>query len=67
MIELAYPWLLLLLPLPVLMRLFKAATPGEQGAIRAPFAGRWRDLSGSSTSAFKGRSLNTLLLAMVWL
>lgn len=67
MIELAYPWLLLLLPLPVLMRLFKAATPGEQGAIRAPFAGRWRDLSGASTSAFKGRSLNTLLLAMVWL
>ena len=67
MIELAYPWLLTLIPLPVLMRFFNTATRSEQGAIRAPFAGRWRDLAARSTQGFAGRPLSLLLLALVWL
>jgi len=67
MIELAYPWLLMLIPVPLLMRFFKTASRNEQGAIRAPFTGRWRELANTVSTGFSGRPLTLFLLALVWL
>ena len=36
MIELVYPWLLLLAPLPVIMRFMRADSRSEEAALEAP-------------------------------
>ena len=66
MIELAYPLLLLLLPLPLVMRLFRAASTNEEAAIQAPFAGRWRRLATSSQLGLPLQPLSLLLLVLIW-
>ena len=66
MVELAYPLLLLLLPLPLLMRLFRTSTNSEEAAIRAPFSGRWRRLAESSQLGLPLKPLSLLLLIIIW-
>ena len=55
MIELAFPWLLALAPLPLLMRLFPAVVSAGEAAISAPFAHRWRRLSTGRRLEGQGR------------
>jgi len=66
MIELAFPWLLALAPLPLLMRLFPAVVSAGEAAISAPFAHRWRRLSTGRRLEGQGRWNALLLLWLIW-
>lgn len=66
MIELALPWILALLPLPLLIRLLPATGNGDQAAIRAPFSGRWQRLSEAGRFEFRGGLVNLLLITLIW-
>lgn len=67
MIELVYPWLLLLAPLPVIMRFMRADSRSEEAALEAPFADRWRQLAGTSALGFQGSPVKLLVLTLIWL
>ena len=67
MIELVYPWLLLLAPLPVIMRFMRADSRSEEAALEAPFADRWRQLAGTSALGFQGGPVKLLVLTLIWL
>ena len=45
MIEWLWPWLLLLAPLPWLLRRVLPPASGQEPALRAPFFDRWQQLS----------------------
>ena len=42
MIEWIWPWMLLLAPLPWLVRRFTPASQGQEPALRAPFFEQWQ-------------------------
>lgn len=67
MIELVWPWLLWLLPLPALVWLWLPAARSEQAAVRAPFFSNWQQLQ-SDTSTQRGRTalLPWILLLLIW-
>ncbi|MBT8446977.1 MAG: VWA domain-containing protein [Gammaproteobacteria bacterium] len=68
MITLLWPYLLLLLPLPWLLRRLLPAHNAERPALRAPFFKRWQSLSAQGDSAIakvSGR-LPALLLWIIW-
>jgi len=67
MIELSLPWLLLLAPAPLIMRLLRPAANTDEAAIEAPFASRWRSLSATRRFVFKGRPTSLILLWLIWL
>ena len=67
MFEIALPWLLLLLPAPLLARLLMPAANSDQAAIRAPFAARWRSLASASQLGFRGSSANVVLITLIWM
>lgn len=66
MIELLWPWTLLLAPLPLLLR--RLAPPREQrsAALRVPYALPWREVDGGCDRAAGARG-TLLLLAAAWL
>ncbi len=65
MIHFAWPWMLLLLPLPWLLRRWLPPARPQAGALFVPFAA---SVSSSSTMAAQGGSRwRLLLLALVWL
>ncbi len=67
MIEFAWPWLFLLLPLPWLARrLSRAAKPSLDGALRIPFYARWIGGDEPSAPGPSGR-LGSVLLLLAWL
>lgn len=66
MIELALPWLLALLPLPLLFRLLPAATDSDEAALRAPLVGRWRALSESRQGGVSNNLFSSLMIWFVW-
>ena len=67
MIELAYPWLLLLAPLPLIMRLLHASNHYEEAALEAPFANRWRQLAGTASLGLQSSPLKLIALILMWL
>mgnify|MGYP000743024916 CR=1 FL=1 len=68
MIEWIWPWMLLLAPLPWLVRRFTPPSDGQEPALRAPFFERWQRLSQRQVSASRrlGR-LPELALWSLWL
>ena len=62
MLEFAWPWLLLLLPLPLLVRVFGKPVNLQRGALRVPFAEDFT-LEGVSAGKTTRESLPLLLLA----
>jgi Ca-activated chloride channel family protein len=68
MIEWIWPWLLVLAPLPWLVRRMLPAARSQEPALRAPFYEEWRQLSaGQGTRGGGGRTLPTITLWLVWL
>jgi Ca-activated chloride channel homolog len=65
MIEWQWPWLLALLPLPVLLRRLLPASRTRQVALRAPFFEQWRNLSERAPGGAGRRQWPVLLL--LWL
>jgi len=66
--EWLWPWMLLLAPLPWLVRRFVPSVARREAALRAPFFEEWRELSGSnSQGTSRGTSLPAMLLWLLWL
>ena len=65
MLELHWPWLLWLLPLPLLMSLLPAE-PSRDGALRVPFFSRVRDLETQRRTGASNRLITPLLLWLIW-
>ena len=66
MIELAYPWLLLILPLPLLVTLFFPAHREQKSALQVPFFNRLVELTGEQPS--KGAViLQRMHFQQIWL
>ncbi|KAA1194059.1 VWA domain-containing protein [Pseudohalioglobus sediminis] len=65
MIEWLWPWLLLLAPLPWLLRRMLPPASGQEPALRAPFFDRWQQLSDTQGTA--GASNQRLPMLMLWL
>ena len=62
MFEFAWWWVLLLLPLPLLMRLLPASAPAQDAALHIPQA-----LAGASTTSTQRRSQASIKLIWLWL
>jgi Ca-activated chloride channel homolog len=68
MIEWIWPWLLLLAPLPWLVRRVIPAATTQQPALRAPFFQEWQQLSDSQRGrAARGGVVPLSLVWLVWL
>ncbi len=68
MIELLWPHMLLLVPAPLLMWWLLPPVRTQQAALRAPFAAKWLQLSGSSeNSRTQHSSLMKFLSVVMWL
>ena len=68
MIEWIWPWLLVLAPLPWLVRRLLPAATSQQAAVRAPFYTEWQQISetqGGRTA--RGSALPTIALWCLWL
>jgi Ca-activated chloride channel homolog len=67
MIEWIWPWMLLLLPLPVLVRLLWSPASSGQPALRAPFYRDWQALSDSQgTSGSTRTRMAGIALWLLW-
>jgi Ca-activated chloride channel family protein len=68
MLELLWPWALLMLPLPWLVWRFAPASTSEQPALRAPFFSTWQEIQqGLPGGRKRGSRFTGLLLGLVWL
>ena len=68
MIDLALPWVLLLLPLPLLVWwLLPPATVRRGAALRVPFFGTLSGLTGSAEEVSKGHRMALLVKSFAWL
>ena len=68
MIELLWPWLLLLAPLPLAVMYWWPPAGSAEPALHAPFFVRWQQLSGGSEGLRRARSaLTQILLWLIWL
>ncbi len=68
MIEWIWPWMLLLAPLPWLVRRVLPTATTQQPALRAPFFHEWQQLSDAQGSrALQGGVLPTVSLWLLWL
>jgi Ca-activated chloride channel family protein len=65
MIEWLWPWMLLLAPLPLLVRRLLPAASSQEAALHAPFFREWRQLS--ATQGGSGRASGKLPLSALWL
>ncbi|MEH6586380.1 MAG: VWA domain-containing protein [Halioglobus sp.] len=68
MIEWIWPWMILLVPLPWLVRRFAPVAQGQEPALRAPFFQQWQQLSANQgrSSQATGR-LPVLAMWALWL
>jgi len=67
MIHFAWPWLLIILPLPLLLRwLLPSAEQGEEAALRAPFM-HGVQLSAQTSKQSTAKRWRKILAAVVWL
>ena len=68
MIEWLWPWMLLLAPLPWVVRRFAPAVRSRDAAIRAPFFEQWQQLRREQTGrSARGAALPQLTLWLIWL
>lgn len=68
MLELQWPWALVLLPLPVLVWRFWPAAAAEDAALRAPFFDTWQELERDGAGRRRGAAwLSVTLLCATWL
>ena len=68
MIEWLWPWMLLLAPLPLLVRRLVPPARGNETALRAPFYSEWRRLSDSQRGRRQGGGrLPLLSMWLLWL
>lgn len=68
MIEWEWPWMLLLAPLPWLVRRFAPPLQGREPALRAPFFSQWQQLSAAQASApDRAARLPALAMWLLWL
>jgi Ca-activated chloride channel family protein len=68
MIEWIWPWMLALLPLPILVRWLWPAANSSQPALRAPFFNDWRSLSDTQSGSRTVRSkMAGVVLWALWL
>ncbi len=65
MLELQWPWLLLLLPLPLLMRLVPEE-PSREAALRVPFFDRLKQLRDEDSRRTERRWLMAMCLWLIW-
>jgi Ca-activated chloride channel family protein len=67
-IEWIWPWLILLAPLPWLVRRLVPAATSEQAAVRAPFFQEWRQMSeAQGARSMRGGIVSTAALWLIWL
>ena len=55
MFEWVWPWVFICAPLPLLIHFFSRGESPQAAAVRAPFAARWRSLSGTGRGAQSSR------------
>jgi len=68
MISWLWPWLALLLPLPLLVQRFWPAAQSEETALRVPFFGRWQALGQRQARRVgSGNRTTALLLWLLWI
>lgn len=68
MIEWLWPWMAVLIPLPLVVQRFAPVASTQQLAVRAPFFEEWQQLSsGQSLRARSGGWLSFLALWILWL
>lgn len=68
MLELDWPYVLLLLPLPWFVWRFYPAASSEQAALRAPFYAAWQELHDSAQATITGsKRVGSVLLILIWL
>lgn len=68
MIEWIWPWMLLMLPLPLLIRYLWPPARSAQPALRAPFYDDWRQMSESQGGGVKGQGrVAGFALWLLWL
>lgn len=68
MIEWTWPWILLLAPLPWLVRRLLPPAGTHQPALRAPFYEEWQELSASQGKrSTRNNTLPTIVLWLLWL
>ncbi|HAN66943.1 VWA domain-containing protein [Haliea sp.] len=67
MITWLWPWMGLLLPLPLLVRRWWPPARNELTPLRAPFFDDWQTLEQSADGVAGGARLSTLLLWLLWL
>lgn len=66
MFEFLWPLAFAALPLPLLARLLPPIAGEASAALRAPFAGRWRELGRTGTGTDSTSLLNRVLLWLIW-
>jgi len=66
MLEWVWPWVFLCAPLPLMIHFFSRGESLQASAVRAPFAARWRNLSGTGRGAQSNRSY-WWLLWLAWM
>jgi len=66
MLNWTWPYLFLLTPLPLIVRLFSAELTASTGAIRVPFYNRLDQLDGNTVQQSKSRLHRVILAWLVW-
>ena len=66
MLEWVWPWVFLCAPLPLLIHFFSRGESLQSSAVRAPFAARWRNLSGAGRGVQSSRGY-WWLLWLAWM
>lgn len=69
MLEFSWPWLALLLPLPLLVRWLSRGAANASAALLAPFYSDWQELIGQqdARSSGGGNPLTLLFMSLLWL
>ena len=67
MIEIEWPWVFLLLPLPLVVYFFMPPTIGQDSALRVPFFQEVMQLHGDSVASKSRSWLSLVLLVVIWL
>lgn len=67
MLEFTWPWVFLLLPLPLLVYHFLPQAPRQDAALYVPFFGSLSRLQSDNDTLVSGRLLNLICCTLIWL